>query len=113
MLPSSLCRLTAGADNILLHYLCVEAGQGVWLGPIHHDSSLYGTIHHEMITSFQTTCTAIRAILLAKTQVGDVSIECNCGFIMIFMTLNPRTRKRVMMNGLETVRKKMTKRTRY
>ena len=86
--PPPPYRLTAGTDNILLHYLCVEAGQGVWLGPAHHNSSLYGTVHHEMITCFQTTCTAIRAILVGQTQVGDLSMECNCGFVMIFMTLN-------------------------
>lgn len=64
-------RLTAGADNILLHYLCLEVGQGVWLGPTHHNSSLYGTTHHEMIKSFQTTCAAIRTILLGKAQVRE------------------------------------------
>ena len=71
-------RLTAGVDNILLHYLSLEAGQGVWLGPTHHTSSTYGTLHSEMIQCFHATCSAIRDILLAKTDVRI--LPCDCGF---------------------------------
>jgi hypothetical protein len=60
--------LTAGNDNILLHYLSLEAGQGAWLGPTHHTSSTYGTLHSEMVTCFHTACSSIREILLAKTD---------------------------------------------
>ena len=73
-----VCRLTAGNDNILLHYLSLEAGQGAWLGPTHHTSSTYGTLHSELITCFHSTCSAIREILLAKTDVRNV--PCDCGF---------------------------------
>jgi hypothetical protein len=65
--------LTAGVDNILLHYLCMEVGQGVWLGPAHHTASPYSTIHSEMITCFQTTCAAIRSILLTKREIEEES----------------------------------------
>ncbi|CAI8057901.1 Protein inturned, partial [Geodia barretti] len=60
--------LTAGNENILLHYLSLEAGQGAWLGPTHHTSSTYGTLHLEMVTCFHTTCSSIREMLLAKTD---------------------------------------------
>ena len=75
----TLYRLTAGTDNILLHYLCLEAGQGVWLGPTHHTTSPYGTIHSEMTTCFQATCAAIRTILLAKKEVVKSLLIFSCG----------------------------------
>lgn len=42
----------------------------MWLGPAHHTSSTYGTLHSEMIGCFHTTCAAIRNILLTKTDVS-------------------------------------------
>ena len=68
-----ICRLTAGLDDLLLHYVCLESGCGLMLCPTH--TTPPGTVHSELLLSFQSTASRVREVLRGRASGGGVFRE--------------------------------------
>ncbi|KAJ3585052.1 hypothetical protein NHX12_013774, partial [Muraenolepis orangiensis] len=55
-------KLTTGVENTLFHYVLMDAVQGVFIAPTHHQGAqLSGSIHPQLIRNFHHCCLSIRA----------------------------------------------------
>ena len=61
MLTSSLSRLTAGYENLLLHYLTLDTGRGVMISPL--PTTPTGTMQAELLRCFYRSCLAVQEVL--------------------------------------------------
>lgn len=68
-----LCRLTSGQDNLLLHYVDLEAGRGLMLSPT--QAKPPGNIQSELLKSFQLTCSVVRKVLRGGRGEGEDGTE--------------------------------------
>lgn len=66
-------RLTSGPDNLLLHYVDLEAGRGLMLCPT--QSMPPGSIQTELLKSFQLTCSVVRKVLRGGREEGEDGTE--------------------------------------
>ena len=59
------CRLTAGPDNLLLHYVSLDEGCGVIVTPC-MDHVSQQPLHCQLLASFRELCPEIRRVLLHR-----------------------------------------------
>ena len=62
-----VCRLTAGYDNLLLHYVCLDEARGVILAPC-QDHVSQQPLHAQLLVSFKEVASGIRSVLLQRRK---------------------------------------------
>ena len=65
--PTHLSRLTAGTDNLLLHYVLLDNGRGLLLTPFSGQVSSQ-PVHRRLLSSFRHVATEVHVVLQRKWE---------------------------------------------